>query len=72
MQVGDRVRINATDLPRGDFVGVVKAMLDRNRSIAVEITHKDGEPYNFQGHDCRGLCNSSGWLVFVKELEVIS
>ena len=72
MQVGDQVRINAMDLPNGDFVGVVKALADGNRAIAVEITHKDGELYNFQGHDCRGLCNSSGWLVFEEELEVIS
>ena len=74
MQVGDRVRINAMDLPTGDFIGIVKRLPNTSHCCAaVEITHKNGEPFDFDGHDCDGATpNLSGWNCFSEELGVIS
>lgn len=73
LKVGDIVRMEPSDLSLGPWEGTVRRLEDEDHvCVAVEITKRAGEPFNFDGHDCGGVCNSSGWFVHRSEiLEVV-
>lgn len=72
IKVGDTVKIVSCDLWGKNYTGVVKRLAENGHlCLAVEITHREGEPIEFDGHNCDGACGRNGWYVLQDEVEVI-